>query len=442
MGGLAYLAHRAGARVTGSDQGIYPPMSNFLEEHGIPLQKGYAIEHLQPAPDLVLVGNAMSRGNPAVEYMLNEGLPFMSGPAWLYSNVLKDKHVMAVSGTHGKTTTTAILAWILEFNGLNPGFLVGGIPKNFGTCARSADSPYFVIEADEYDTTFFDKRAKFIHYFPQTLLINNIEFDHADIFSGLDEISREFHRLIRVMPSEGKIIAISGDSNVETVMQQGCWTPVIYFGSAEDVDFRLVVKAADYSQFMIQSQQHGEYEVNWGLVGQHNAENATAAVVAGTTIGISLADACASLSQFTGVKRRLECIFKSGDITIYDDFAHHPTAIFSTLSALRKRLAAARIIAVFEPRSNTMKQGVHKNQLAESFKDADQVLLYQSSNVNWQVSIILDSIGERAQVFTDVDMIVKVLVQTLQAEGGEVVIMSNGSFSGLHKKLLIALESC
>ncbi len=438
MGGLAQIARSLDHEVTGSDQNIYPPMSEQLAALGIEIWHGYELAHLDPRPDLVVVGNAISRGNPVLERVLNRAIPYVSGPAWLYREVLQDKHVLGVAGTHGKTTTTTILAWILEFADLQPGFLIGGVAENFGLSARYSDSDYFVIEADEYDTCFYDKRSKFIHYHPKTLIINNIEFDHADIFHDLAAIKREFHHLLRTIPETGKIIVPEKDIAVNAVLEMGCWSEVVKFNDAGS-KWILTDFDKDFQHFTVRNTDGDSGRVAWSLIGEHNAHNALAAIIASHDVGVPVAKACAALSQFKSVKRRLECIFDAGGIRIYDDFAHHPTAIAATLKALRQHTDNARLIAVMEPRSNTMKMGVHGETLAASFADADQVLLFQAENVDWDIARHTRGLGDRCCVFSNIDDIVHVLA-TQQRVGDHIVIMSNGSFDGLHLKLIEALR--
>ena len=356
MGGVAQIARSLGHQVTGSDQNVYPPMSDQLTALGVELMNGYEPEHLKPTPDLVIVGNTISRGNRALESVLNRQLPYVSGPEWLYQEVLKDKHVLAVSGTHGKTTTTTILSWILEYAKLNPGFLIGGVAENFGLSARYTDSDYFVIEADEYDTAFHDKRSKFIHYHPKTLIINNIEFDHADIFHDIAAIRREFHHLLRTIPQQGKIIVPQDDMEVTKVLEMGCWTPTeTILGS--NSEWSLTDADKDYRNFSVFRKNKFVGKVSWSLIGEHNANNGLAAIIAAHDIGVPIDKACNALSEFKSVKRRLECIFDAKGIKVYDDFAHHPTAIAKTLEALRQHAGNGRLIAVMEPRSNTMRMG-------------------------------------------------------------------------------------
>ena len=438
MGGIAQIARALGHEVSGSDQNVYPPMSDQLANLGIEIMNGYAPDHLDPAPDLVIVGNTLSRGNPALEELLNRQLPFISGPEWLFNAVLYNKHVLAVSGTHGKTTTTTILCWILEYAGLRPGFLIGGVAENFGISARYTDSEYFVIEADEYDTAFNDKRSKFIHYHPKTLIINNIEFDHADIFHDIAAIRREFHHLVRILPQQGKIIYPQGDLEVNNVLEMGCWTPTETF-SGSDADWSLTDANCDYGIFSVVKNNKIMGEVSWSLIGEHNALNALAAIIAANNVGVEVDKACKALSEFKSVKRRLECIFDSNDIRLYDDFAHHPTAIAKTLQALRQHAGDARLIVVMEPRSNTMRMGIHAHTLVDSFVNADLVLLYQAENVDWNIAEHMKELGDRCRVFTNVDEIVSLIAEQHQP-GDYIVIMSNGGFGGIHKKLIEVLS--
>lgn len=437
MGGIARIAHDLGNQVTGSDQNVYPPMSDQLQQLGINLQQGYLAEHLQPAPDLVIVGNTISRGNPALEYVLNQQLPFCSGPEWLYNEVLRHKHVLAVAGTHGKTTTTSMLAWLLEHTGLNPGFLIGGVAENFGLSARVSSSDYFVIEADEYDTAFSDKRSKFIHYRPRTLIINNIEFDHADIFHDLAAIRREFHNMVRILPETAEIIYPAGDAEVERVLDMGCWSQRVDF-AGQDSHWQLGTASPDYRHFEVKLDGTVAAEVDWSLLGEHNAMNALAAMIAARHIGIDPQQSAQALAAFRSVKRRLECILDNGTIRLFDDFAHHPTAIRVTLKALRAAAGGNRIIAIMEPRSNTMRMGVHKDTLANSLRDADAVLIFQADNVNWDISQHVAELGDKCRVFTDIDAIVSQVKAECRV-GDHIVVMSNGGFGGIHNKLLQVL---
>ena len=437
MGGVAQIARSLGHQVTGSDQNVYPPMSDQLTALGIELMNGYKPEHLEPTPDLVIVGNTLSRGNSELESVLNRRLPYISGPEWLYQEVLNNKHVLAVSGTHGKTTTTTILSWILEYAGLNPGFLIGGVAENFNLSARYTDSDYFVIEADEYDTSFNDKRSKFIHYHPKTLIINNIEFDHADIFHDIAAIRREFHHLLRIIPQQAKIIVPQDDLEVTKLLELGCWTPLETF-SGSNAEWSLTNADGDYRNFAILKKDKVVGKISWSLMGEHNAYNALAAIIAAHDIGVTIDKACSALSEFKSVKRRLECIFDAKGIQIYDDFAHHPTAITKTLRALRQHAGKNRLIAIMEPRSNTMRMGVHAETLSRAFIDADLVLLFQADNVDWDIAKHMIDLGTRCRVFTDIETIISVVSQEYR-QGDHIVIMSNGAFEGLHKKLIEVL---
>ena len=439
MGGIALLARAMGHVVSGSDENVYPPMSHQLSGLGIPLMEGYKTAHLQPAPDLVMVGNTLSRGNPAVEYILDQGLPYVSGPQWLEQQLLQDKHVLAVAGTHGKTTTTSILVWLLESSGFNPGFLIGGIAENFGLSARYTGSRYFVVEADEYDTAFFDKRSKFIHYRPRTLIITNIEYDHADIFHDIAAILREFHHLVRILPGQGRIIAYQGDANIAQVLAAGCWTPVETF-AGDGARWNAIAQKADYSRFDVICDGGPVGLVDWSLIGRHNAENALAAIAAAAHVGIPAADSCAALAGFRNVKRRLEKLAVVDGITVYDDFAHHPTAIQVTLEALRKSVGDQRITVIMEPRSNTMRMGVHQNTLAPSFAQADRVFLYQPAGLAWDLPGCMATLGAKCRVFKDIDTIIAGAIADVQA-GEHIVIMSNGGFGGIHNKLIMALQN-
>ncbi|HHO67518.1 MAG TPA: UDP-N-acetylmuramate:L-alanyl-gamma-D-glutamyl-meso-diaminopimelate ligase [Gammaproteobacteria bacterium] len=436
MGGLALLAREQGVEVAGSDAGVYPPMSTQLREQGIELMEGYRAGHLQPAPDLVVVGNALSRGNEAVEYMLNEGLRYTSGPQWLGEQVLQDRWVLAVAGTHGKTSTASMLAWILEHAGLKPGFLIGGVPRNFGLSARLGESPFFVIEADEYDTAFFDKRSKFVHYRPRTLVLNNLEYDHADIFPDLESIQRQFHHLVRIVPGNGLIVANAADGNLADVLDMGCWTPV-ETASAGDFPAQWQARplAADGSRFEVLLDGRAQGAVEWSQLGAHNLHNALSAIAAARHAGVPVALAIEALAAFEGVKRRMEVRGVAGGVTLYDDFAHHPTAIASTLAGLRRRVGAARILALLEPRSNTMRMGIHRDALAAALAEADAVWLYQPADLGWD----LHQAAAGGRVFDDIDALVASVAGQARA-GDHVLVMSNGAFGGIHDKLLAALD--
>jgi UDP-N-acetylmuramate: L-alanyl-gamma-D-glutamyl-meso-diaminopimelate ligase len=439
MGGIAVLAREMGYTVSGSDANVYPPMSTQLEQAGILLGQGYDPAHLEPAPDLVVIGNALSRGNEAVEYVLNRGLPYTSGPAFLADYVLKERWVLAVAGTHGKTTTSSMLAWILEYAGLTPGFLIGGVPSNFEISARLGDAPFFVVEADEYDTAFFDKRSKFVHYRPRTVILNNLEFDHADIFADLAAIQRQFHHLVRTVPGNGLIIAPREDAALDEVLAQGCWTPLERFALSGDADWTARDIAPDGGRFAVYWQEQLQGVVEWPLIGMHNVHNAVAAVAAARHAGVPSVHGIAALSQFRGVKRRMEQRATVNGIAIYDDFAHHPTAIATTLAGLRHRVGAARIIALLEPRSNTMRMGVHREQLAPSLTEADAVFLYNPPELQWDLSAVTAAVGTKARLAKNIEELVAA-VTALARPGDHVLIMSNGAFGGIHDKLMEALK--
>jgi len=439
MGGIAVLAREMGYTVSGSDANVYPPMSTQLEQAGIQLGQGYDPAHLEPAPDLVVIGNALSRGNEAVEYVLNRGLPYTSGPAFLADYVLKERWALAVAGTHGKTTTSSMLAWILEYAGLTPGFLIGGVPSNFDISARLGDAPFFVVEADEYDTAFFDKRSKFVHYRPRTVILNNLEFDHADIFADLAAIQRQFHHLVRTVPGNGLIIAPRDDVALDEVLAQGCWTPLERFALSGDADWTARDIAPDGGRFAVYWQEQLQGVVEWPLIGMHNVHNAIAAIASARHAGVPSSHGIAALSQFRGVKRRMEQRATVNDIAIYDDFAHHPTAIATTLAGLRHRVGAARIIALLEPRSNTMRMGVHSEQLAPSLAEADAVFLYDPPDLHWDLSAVVAAVGAKARLAKNIEELVAA-VTALARPGDHVLIMSNGAFGGIHDKLMEALK--
>ena len=433
MGGVALLARELGYEVTGSDANVYPPMSTMLETAGIAVEEGYFSEHLKPAPDLVVIGNALSRGNEAVEYVLDHQIPYVSGPQWLGENLLQGRHVAAISGTHGKTTTSSMLTWILECEGLNPGFLIGGVPFGFEGSARLGQGP-FVVEADEYDSAFFDKRSKFVHYKPQTLVMNNLEFDHADIFADLNAIQTHFHHLVRCIPSSGSIIANKGEA-IDEVLGRGCWTPISRIDTGSPDDWSLQARDTHFGEFQISS-PHGDCAlITWGLIGRHNAENALAAVAAAHDIGISVTQACQALCRFEGVKRRLELLGTPNNIAVYDDFAHHPTAIKTTLEGLRAKVGSEFILAIIEPRSATMRMGVHGHNLASSVLSADQVMWYQNSSVNWDMADLSQDASLPCSVVNDLETLIEMTRSSIQ-EKTHIVIMSNGGFEGFHEKLL------
>jgi UDP-N-acetylmuramate: L-alanyl-gamma-D-glutamyl-meso-diaminopimelate ligase len=436
MGGIANLAHSLGFRVTGSDANVYPPMSTQLESLGIELMEGYEIEHLQPEPDLVVIGNALSRGNPAVEYLLDSNINYTSGPQWLAEHLLKDRWVLAVAGTHGKTTTASMLAWLLEDADLNPGFLIGGIPENFGTSARLGETPFFVVEADEYDTAFFDKRSKFIHYRPRTLVLNNLEFDHADIFEDLVAIQRQFHYLIRTVPGRcGRIITPLSDGNLHDTLDMGCWTPVEHFDPGMEAFWHITNSSADGSSFDVICDRERVGRVEWDLIGQHNQANALAALAAARHAGVPPKIAVESLRRFRNVKRRMELRGEVNGIRLYDDFAHHPTAIKTTLQGLRAQVSDQRIIAILEPRSNTMRLGIHANRLADSLQLADRVFILRPQELTWDLRKALASLGDSVHIADEVAEIINTVSQIAQPND-HLLVMSNGDFDGIHKRLL------
>ena len=444
MGGLAVIARQLGYRVSGSDQNVYPPMSTQLQQQGIQLMDGYRAENLDEEPDLVIIGNALSRGNPEVEAVLNKGLNYVSGPQWLAEHVLQDKWVLGVAGTHGKTTTTGMLSWILEHQGFNPGFLIGGIPLNFGISARLGGGPenksgFFVIEADEYDSAFFDKRSKFVHYRPRTAILNNLEFDHADIFPDLDAIKRQFHHLVRTIPGEGLIISPERDANLNEVLDMGCWTPVAKTSINADAEWNAKLLKADGSQFLVLFENNGQGIVDWPLTGEHNVYNALSAIAAANHVGILPKDAIAALGQFKNVKRRMEVIASINGVTLYDDFAHHPTAIETTLDGLRKQVGPERIIAIVEPRSNTMRLGVHTKTLAQSLGNADLAIIYQPKNLDWDLGKLKDH-ADNIEICQSLDDIVARL-KVEAVSGGHFVLMSNGGFGGIYQRLQEELGS-
>ncbi len=440
MGGIAAIAKEAGHEVSGADQNVYPPMSTQLRALGIELVEGYEA----PIPTdvaSVVVGNALSRGKPVVESLLDSGRAYSSGPQWLAEHVLRDKWVLAVSGTHGKTTTTSMLAWILEYAGLEPGFLIGGIPVNFGISARLGGSRYFVVEADEYDTAFFDKRAKFVHYRPRTLIVNNIEYDHADIYADIDAILWQFHQLVRTVPGAGLIVANGKDDNIARLLKRGVWTPVATFSAADQAArwFGRYDALGAESRFSVLENGAARGTGRWSLVGQHNLENALAAIAAAGHVGVTPDVALAALAEFKGVKRRLEHRGTFGGISLYEDFAHHPTAIATTLAGLKSRAPKQRIVAVMEPRSNTMRMGVHRDTLAGSFADADRVFVLAARDLGFDPAESLTSLGPRLTLGADVQTLLAGLLKELKV-GDQVVIMSNGGFDGLPALLERALK--
>lgn len=442
MGSLAQLAKSAGHKVSGCDANVYPPMSTQLQQAGIELIEGFDPAQLNPAPDLIVVGNALSRGNPCIEYMLDQKLPYISGPQWLGDNILKDKHVISVSGTHGKTSTSSMLAKILDSAGYHPGYLIGGVPQDFGISARLGGTApdgkqYFVIEADEYDTAFFDKRSKFVHYHPRTLVVNNLEYDHADIFDDLAAIQKQFHHVIRTVPAEGLIISPPDEAAIEQTIEMGCWTTRQTVG-IEQGDLQASISKSDGSEFSVHYQGEHQADVIWSMLGEHNVNNALAAMAAARHVGVTFQYAGEALAEFKGIKRRMELVGEVDNIRLYDDFAHHPTAITTTVNGLRANIGERRLIAILEPRSNTMKMGVHKDSLGASLQEADQILLFEQGEMDWSLSSIAEQLGEKASVYQSIDDIVEVVSQQAQS-GDEILVMSNGGFGGIHQRILTAL---
>ena len=436
MGGVAQLAVAAGHRVTGCDANVYPPMSDQLRNAGIELIEGFELSQLAFKPDMFVIGNAISRGNPLLEAILDQGLPYVSGPQWLAEHVLQGRWVLGVAGTHGKTTTSSMLAWILEDANMAPGFLIGGVPMNFGVSARLGETPFFVIEADEYDTAFCDKRSKFVHYRPRTVILNNLEFDHADIFAALGAIETQFHHLVRTLPQSGLVVSNASEASLERVLQRGCWTPVQRFNdqngyrtSGDDSNGELVLHDAS-----------GEIgRTIWALTGEHNRANACAALLAARHVGVPFDKGLEALSRFVNVKRRMEVRGTVRGVTVYDDFAHHPTAIATTVAGLRRKVGNARILAVLEPRSNTMKLGTMKSQLPASLSEVDTAFCY-AANLGWDAAEALAPMAERAIIENNLDQLVDRITRTAQA-GDHILVMSNGGFGGIHGKLLAALAN-
>jgi UDP-N-acetylmuramate: L-alanyl-gamma-D-glutamyl-meso-diaminopimelate ligase len=440
MGGIAALAKQAGYKVTGCDANVYPPMSTQLEAQGITLIEGYTVDQITLNPDIYVIGNAVSRGNLLMEEILNQGLPYISGPQWLAEHVLQGKWVLAVAGTHGKTTTASMLAWILEDAGLAPGFLIGGVPENFSVSARlpgqpkqdtKSISPFFVIEADEYDTAFFDKRSKFVHYHPRTAVLNNLEYDHADIFEDLPAIEKQFHHLIRTIPQNGLVVVNAGEASLQRVIDKGCWTPVETFGSQDK--WHATNEQSDGS-FDVMYGKTLQGRLQWKIIGSHNRLNALASIAAARHVGVPVAQSIAALNAFKNVKRRMELRGIVHNISVYDDFAHHPTAIATTVAGLRAKVGQARILAVLEPRSNTMKLGTMKAALPTSLVEADCVFCY-GANLDWDIADALLPIEKKSQVFMDLDALITAIAKVAES-GDHILIMSNGGFGGIHQKLL------
>lgn len=437
MGGVAALAREQGHAVEGSDQNVYPPMSTQLEALGIALRSGYAGGNIATDVDEVVVGNALSRGNPAVEHVLDAGLRYTSGAQWLAEQVLPGRSVLAVAGTHGKTTTTSMLAHILDATGRAPGFLIGGVPENFGVSARLGSGAAFVVEADEYDTAFFDKRSKFVHYRPQVAVLNNLEFDHADIFPDLAAIERQFHHLVRTVPGRGRLIVNGHDANLARVLAMGCWTPVERFGLDAAFEWSARLLAADASRFEVGRKGEAVAIVDWALLGEHNALNALAAVGAAAAVGVAPAEACAALGAFRSVKRRLEVVGEAGGVRIYDDFAHHPTAIRTTLAGLRAR-GEGRVVVALEPRSNSMRLGAHAAELAPSLTDADAVVFLHRPELAWDAARVVASLRGEGVAVPDVAGLIEALAARVRP-GDSVVFMSNGGFENAPRRFLAAL---
>jgi UDP-N-acetylmuramate: L-alanyl-gamma-D-glutamyl-meso-diaminopimelate ligase len=441
MGGIAAIARAAGHRVTGSDRNVYPPMSTQLQALGIDITEGFEAGQLEPAPDVVVVGNVMTRGMPVVEALLDRGIAYASGPEWLSRTVLRDRWVLAVSGTHGKTTTSSILAHLLDDAGLEPGFLIGGVPGNFDGSARLGKPPFFVIEADEYDTAFFDKRAKFVHYRPRTLVLNNLEYDHADIYPDLESIKRQFNHLLRIVPGSGLVVHNAADANLDDVIARGCWTPRESFSrdSASGARWSARIEGPDHGRFAVLLDGAVVGAARWDMLGAHNVDNALAAIAAARHAGVPVANAIDGLSRFRGVKRRLELFGEAAGIRVYDDFAHHPTAIATTIEGLRRRIGKARLVAVLEARSNTMKMGVHRDTLAPSLAGADAVLLFAPPDLGWDAGAVARALGPKASTAPDIASLVAALDASLHP-GDHVLVMSNGGFGGLHGKLVERLR--
>ena len=446
MGGIAALAKELGFRVTGCDAHVYPPMSTQLEQLGIELKQGYKTEHFNDEPDLVIVGNAMSRGNVMVEYMLDRNIPYISGPQWLLENVLKDRWVLAVAGTHGKTTTSSMLTWILDYAQLTPGFLIGGVPQNFDCSARLGNAPFFVIEADEYDTAFFDKRSKFVHYRPRTLVINNLEFDHGDIFDDLTDIQRQFHHLIRMVPSNGLILSPKNEEAINETLTMGCWTPNEKSACQQGWQARKLI--ADGSEYVVTFKGEEQGTVKWSLIGDFNIDNGLMAIAAARHAGVPSHIAIAALSEFINTKRRFELKGEVNHIKVYDDFAHHPTAIAKTLAGVRAQVdcqnvnnnTQGRVFAVLEPRSNTMKSGVHKDALPLSLAQAEQVFIFQDENIKWSMDDLVNQCQVPCFVEKSIDDLVSTIIKQSQTDD-TIVVMSNGGFGNIHDKLLAALAN-
>jgi len=440
MGGVALLAKESGLEISGSDENVYPPMSVLLSEQGIKVSSGLLTENIPENTETIVVGNVMTRGMPVVEDMLNASIKYQSGPEWLYDNILRDKWVLAVAGTHGKTTTASMLAWILEYAGMSPGFLIGGVPENFGVSARLGSTPFFVVEADEYDTAFFDKRSKFVHYHPKTVVLNNLEYDHADIFPNLDAIKTQFHHLLRMVPSKGLVVVNGKEPALNDVLAQGIWAETEKFQAEGGSDgWSVEYIKADGSEFEVFFNGESQGVVKWDSLGTHNVANALAAIAAARHVGVPVEHGINALAEFKGVKRRMQLRGKVGKVSVYDDFAHHPTAIGMTLDGLRKNVGSAKITAILEPRSNTMRLGTHKDKLADSLALADEVILYQPSDMDWDMQSVVSAIGKKAVLLDRIESIIDTVVNDPRSE--YVLIMSNGGFGGIHQRLLESLSA-
>ena len=437
MGSLAQLAIEKGYRVTGCDANVYPPMSTQLEAAGIELIQGFDTAQLTLKPDIFIIGNAMSRGNPLLEAILDQGLAYTSGPQWLSDNILRDKWVLAVAGTHGKTTTSSMLAWILEYAYMSPGFLIGGVPANFERSARLGDTPFFVIEADEYDTAFFDKRSKFVHYRPRTLVINNLEFDHADIFDNLAAIEKQFHHVVRTVPNNGVVIYPEGVEAIKRVMDQGCWSSHIKTSENKQAGtWSTQLHQADGSHFSVYCGDEKQCEIQWSLIGEHNVANGLSALLAARHVGVTPTIAAEALAVFEGIKRRLEVLAEIDGITLYDDFAHHPTAIATTLAGLRQKVGDEKIIAVIEPRSNTMRMGVHQEALAAACQAADAALWYNPKSLGWDVEQLVNA-SDNSRGFDEINTLVAATCAAAKdSPKANIVVMSNGGFDGIHQTII------
>ena len=440
MGGVAVLSQASGYKVTGCDLNIYPPMSTQLNSLDIDVYEGFNKSQLNSNPDHIIVGNVMSRGQSIIESMLNDKYSYSSGPEWISNKLLKDYHVIAVAGTHGKTTTASMIAWILEDAGLDPGFLIGGVPKNFGISARMGSSKFFVIEADEYDTAFFDKRAKFVHYKPQTLVLNNLEYDHADIYKNLEAIKWQFHQLLRTVPAGGKILVNGADINLQSLLDMGCWTPVQKFGVQNSNDWSATFKDNLEKHIQIKHPDGISVDCQWKMGGVHNLENAVAAIAAAVSVGVNFENAVDALSRFEGVKRRMELTANIGDINIYDDFAHHPTAIRSSIASMRQRNPGRRVLVAVDLRSNTMKLGIHNKNLANSLREGDFIWMYKPKDMNKNFDSSLESLGNRAQIYSDYDALVLEMSKKVKP-GDQIIFMSNGGFGSVRQKLTNILKN-